>query len=73
MLGRAVVPGNVIRQDAMAIRATALGIIEKAWRDNILVSIQRSTGRKRVGGSIHQRPKKRQKTDNPDQVECLTV
>lgn len=73
MLGRAVIPGNVIRQGAIAIRAAALGIIEKAWRDDILVPVQPSTGRKRINESIHQKPKKRQKLDELVQVDDLTT
>ncbi|KAI1119303.1 hypothetical protein F5Y14DRAFT_445840 [Nemania sp. NC0429] len=73
MLGRAVVPGNVMLQDGMAIRITALGLIEKAWRDNILVPVQPSTGRKRINESIHQKQRKRQKLDEPVQVDDLTT
>lgn len=73
MLGRAVVPGNVMLQDGMAIRITALGLIEKAWRDNILVLVQPSTGRKRINESIHQKQMKRQKLDEPVQVDDLTT
>ncbi|KAI0404025.1 hypothetical protein F4802DRAFT_598640 [Xylaria palmicola] len=69
MLGRAVVPGNVMFQDAMAIRATILDIIRKAWHNQVLVPAERSKGEKRRRNSFDQRQEKRHKLDKLVQVK----
>ncbi|KAJ3558070.1 hypothetical protein NPX13_g9793 [Xylaria arbuscula] len=73
MLGRAVIPGNTMFQDTIAIKATALDIIRKAWRDQVLVPIEQSTGKRRRRDSFHQRQGKRRKQDKSVQVEDLTT
>ncbi|KAJ3555872.1 hypothetical protein NPX13_g10262 [Xylaria arbuscula] len=73
MLGRAVIPGNTMFQDTIAIKATALDIIRKAWRDQVLVPIEQSTGKRRRHDSFHQRQGKRRKQDKSVQVEDLTT
>ncbi|KAI0977459.1 hypothetical protein F4678DRAFT_477486 [Xylaria arbuscula] len=73
MLGRAVVPGNAMFQDTMTMKATALDIIRKAWRDQVLVPTEQSTRKKRRRNSLHQRQGKQRKLDESVQVEDLTT